>query len=188
MRKELDEELCRKYPRIFRDRRAPMTHTAMCWGFDCSDGWYNIINMLCANIQSHVRIKRQQRLEALLMNRALSRAMKGDESTLNRLSKWQRDQVLSNMKDPEPQCFPVPRKMNVVATQLKEKYGTLRFYVYGADDYVNGLIQMAEAMSVVTCETCGAPGEEREGGWIRTLCDEHAKEQGYHSEEEENEG
>lgn len=180
MRKELDEELCRKYPQIFRGRHTPMTQTAMCWGFDCDDGWYNIIDMLCANIQSHVRSKREQRFKSLLMNRALTRAMKGDESTLNRLPKWQRDQVLDNLSDPEPQCFPVPRKMNVIATQVKEKYGTLRFYVYGADDYVNGLIQMAEAMSAVTCETCGAPGKERVGSWIRTLCDEHAKEQGYY--------
>ena len=184
MRKELDEELCRKYPRIFRDRHAPMTYTAMCWGFDCGDGWYKIIDMLCAHIQNHVRSKRQQRLEALLMNRALTRAIRGDESTLNRLPQWRRDQVLGNLSAPEPQCFPVPRKMNVVATQVKEKYGTLRFYVYGADEYVHGLIQMAEAMSMITCETCGAPGKERGGGWIRTLCDEHAKEQGYYSEEE----
>ena len=187
MRKELDEELCRKYPRIFRDRHAPMTQTAMCWGFECGDGWYKIIDMLCAYIQSHVRWLRQQRLEALLMNRALTRAMKGDESTLNRLPKWWRDQVLSNLEDLEPQCFPVPRKMNVVATDVKEKYGALRFYVYGADEYVHGLIQMAEAMSMITCETCGSPGKERGGGWTRTLCDEHAKEQGYYSEEEENE-
>jgi len=35
---------------------------------------------------------------------------------------------------------------------------------------------MAEAMSEVTCEQCGAPGEERGGGWIVTLCDTHAGE------------
>lgn len=180
MRKELDEALCKKYPRIFRDRHAPMTRTAMCWGFDCGDGWYNIIDILCEAIDSHVRQQREQRCAALLMNRALSRAIRGDRSTLNRLPRYQQNCVLSNLEDPEPQCFPVPRKMNVVATQVKEKYGTLRFYVYGADEYIDGMIHMAEGISARTCETCGNPGKIRDGGWIRTLCDEHAEEQGYH--------
>jgi hypothetical protein len=29
-----------------------------------------------------------------------------------------------------------------------------------------------------TCEVCGQPGKRREGGWIKTLCDEHASAQG----------
>ena len=180
MRKELDEELCRKYPRIFRDRHADMRATAMCWGFDCGNGWYNIIDVLCRVIDSHVRQQREQRCAALLMNRALSRAIRGDRSTLNRLPRYLQNCVLSNLEDPEPQCFRVPRKINVVATQVKEKYGTLRFYVYGADEYIDGMIHMAEGMSATTCETCGNPGKIRDGGWTRTLCDEHAKEQGYY--------
>ena len=42
MRKELDEKLCEKYPLIFKNRHADMTETAMCWGFECGDGWFNI--------------------------------------------------------------------------------------------------------------------------------------------------
>jgi hypothetical protein len=30
-----------------------MTETAMCWGFEHGDGWFNIINQLCGNIQNH---------------------------------------------------------------------------------------------------------------------------------------
>ncbi len=44
MRKELDEALCAKYPLIFKDRNADMRTTAMCWGLECGDGWYNIID------------------------------------------------------------------------------------------------------------------------------------------------
>ena len=47
MKQELDELLCAKYPLIFKDRNAPMTQTAMCWGFDCGDGWFTIIDTLC---------------------------------------------------------------------------------------------------------------------------------------------
>ena len=62
---------------------------------------------------------------------------------------------------------------------MKEKYGTLRFYYDGGDDYIAGIVHMAENMSARTCETCGAPGKIRRGGWIRTLCDEHAEKQNY---------
>ena len=60
----------------------------------------------------------------------------------------------------------------VVAVQIKEKFGELRFYYTGGDQYVAGLVAMAEAMSTVTCENCGHPGESRRPGWVATLCDE----------------
>ena len=63
-----------------------------------------------------------------------------------------------------------------VVGQVKEKFGGLRFYFDGPnDDYISGLITMAESMSYRICEDCGKPGEVRSGGWIRTLCDEHAR-------------
>jgi|LWDU01.1.fsa_nt_gi hypothetical protein len=51
MNKILDENLVKKYPKIFRDRRGDMLTTAMCWGFDCDDGWYSIIDRLCKCLQ-----------------------------------------------------------------------------------------------------------------------------------------
>lgn len=53
---------------------------------------------------------------------------------------------------------------------IKEKFGTLRFYFRGGDDYIHGAVQLAEYMSGCLCEDCGAPGSLRDGGWIRTLC------------------
>jgi len=64
----------------------------------------------------------------------------------------------------------------VVAIQIKEKFGTLRFYYNGGDDTIGGMVRMAESMSSVTCEECGNPGKTRGPGWIRTLCDHHEKE------------
>lgn len=186
MREELDNKLCAKYPKIFRDRNAPMNQTCMCWGFEHGDGWYNIIDMMCANIQHHVDWTRKQRLNALLYNRALSRAIKGDLSTYNRLSVWQRNQIDDDLKDLEPQLRHVPEACpQVVAMQVKEKFGTLRFYYSGGDDIVRGIERMADSMSAVMCEECGAPGRSRRGGWIRTLCDTHAEEQGYYTTEED---
>lgn len=64
----------------------------------------------------------------------------------------------------------------VTVEQVKEKFGTLRFYYQGGDDYISGLVTMAETMSGHTCEVCGAPGQRTGGGWIRTLCSKHAEE------------
>lgn len=51
MREELEDKLFDKYPDIFADRHLPMTQTCMCWGIDCGDGWYDLIDRLCAKIQ-----------------------------------------------------------------------------------------------------------------------------------------
>lgn len=129
MRKELDQQLCEKYPKIFANRYKPMTETAMCWGFDVGDGWYTIIDSLCGQIQNHIDWKNR------------------DEKKV----------------------------AQVVASQVKEKFGGLRFYYDGGDDYVDGMVRMAESWAVNTCEICGKPGKLRGGGWLYTACDEHTK-------------
>jgi hypothetical protein len=62
---------------------------------------------------------------------------------------------------------------NVVIDQIKEKFGTLRFYVTGGDDMIDGMIWMAEHMSGHICEVCGNRGKMRTKGWMVTLCDLH---------------
>jgi hypothetical protein len=66
--------------------------------------------------------------------------------------------------------------------QLKEKYAGLRIYDNGHDDYIAGVIAMAESLSYVTCETCGKPGRvccAQGGYWLKTLCPEHMREFSY---------
>ena len=67
------------------------------------------------------------------------------------------------------------KKEGVAILQIKEKFGTLRFYASKAPDHVRAAINDAEAKSAETCEMCGAPGERRSDGWIRTLCGKCAK-------------
>jgi hypothetical protein len=55
--------------------------------------------------------------------------------------------------------------------QVKEKFGLLRVYHSGGSEYMAGVVRMAEDISGKTCEVCGQPGEQRKGGWIKTLCD-----------------
>jgi hypothetical protein len=54
MRQELDDLLCQRYPDIFRDRHGNQEETGMCWGFCCGEGWFDIINDLCAEITARV--------------------------------------------------------------------------------------------------------------------------------------
>lgn len=127
MKQEFDEMLCARYPKLMANRHKTMQETCMYWGFECGDGWFNILNQLMGNIQHHID------------------------------SKNKKEEV-------------VPQ---VVLDQVKEKFGTLRFYYTGGDDYIRGMVSMAEAMSGVTCEVCGKPGETNYGGWIKTRCEEH---------------
>jgi len=56
-------------------------------------------------------------------------------------------------------------------TQVKEKFGGLRFYVNSSDDYIAGLISFAEGMSYKTCSACGEKSSNQvRRGWIYTLC------------------
>jgi len=107
MSPELDRTLCNRYPAIFAERHAPATQSAMGWGFMLDDGWYALLDLLCAALQ------RETNLRAA------------------------------------PQ---------VVATQVKEKFGSLHFRVHAASDRQRVMIALAERASTRICEVCGKPG------------------------------
>jgi len=75
-------------------------------------------------------------------------------------------------------CHPVVQQ--VKATQVKEKFGTLRFSVQGTDAHIEALIATAEAQSAQICERDGTPGQLRvQQGHYQTLCDDCAHTLGY---------
>lgn len=124
MKKELDEKLCAKYPKIFANRHGDKMTTAMCWGFACGDGWYWLIDRLCSNLQ------------------------------------WNTDKNNRDGKYPQ-----------VVASQVKEKFGGLCFYVESATPEQYAVISFAETLSNYTCEECGTTKNiGHTQGWITTLC------------------
>lgn len=127
MNEKLDELLCQRYPKMMVNRDKSMMETCMCWGFECGDGWFNILDQLMGSIQHHIDWKNKK------------------------------EEVVAQ----------------VTLNQVKEKFGTLRFYYSGGDDYIDGLVTMAESMSGVTCEECGLPGTQTQGGWIKTACAAH---------------
>jgi hypothetical protein len=61
--------------------------------------------------------------------------------------------------------------------QIKEKFGSLRFYTNCEyDDKITKLIVEAENKSAVTCEACGKPSKIRGATYHLSLCDECWKE------------
>ena len=57
-------------------------------------------------------------------------------------------------------------------TQVKEKYGSLRFYIGSGSNRTFDLIDAAERESETTCEACGSPGTIIEEGWYKCRCPE----------------
>lgn len=127
MKLELQNKLFAKYPKIFRQKDESMQVTCMCWGIECGDGWYDLLDELCSKIQAYVDKKGIPQVEA---------------------------------------------------TQVKEKFATLRFYTGGVDgeswDDIQDIIEEAEIKSAHTCDVCGKMGNLRGRGWLMTRCDEHS--------------
>jgi len=99
--------------------QSPFAHR----GFECGDGWYDLVDALCLQLQFAT-------------------------------------------KNGAPQ---------VVASQVKEKFGKLRFYTCGHSAEQEGMIELAETMSARLCEVCGNRGRIVEERWLRTRCPEHQK-------------
>lgn len=201
MNKKPQEKLFKKYPKIFQDKDKLMSETCMCWGIEHGPGWYDILDNLCSLIQSHVdnspRVCKDSKFKQWskqLWNRiawnhifypigrkfckldSIPKSYLNTDPKYNEYKKiWNRWykysdkwQLKSEYKKP-----PYNKNRQVIFVQVKEKYGTLRVYCNNADEYVCGLISMAEAMSNITCEECGSTKDiKKTKGWIKTLCGE----------------
>ena len=147
-----------RFPILFQDSKKDMTQTCMCWGIECSTGWFHIIEQLCTVLEFY------------------------------------------NLE------FVKNHKIAIVADQVKEKFGTLRFYYTVRDvdktgiavssdfelspekenqlriakDYLemlaDNIIREAEHMTENTCANCGVPLDDDNrvvtNGWITYLCKE----------------
>jgi hypothetical protein len=174
MKQELDKLLCEKYPKMMVNRNKNMQETCMCWGFECGDGWFNILDQLMGNIQHHIDWREKQRNGAMEYNEMAAQAKAGNFELFEETMK-----ALPNDEYKEKRLGEivaggfrqVPKSIaQVTLDQVKEKFGTLRFYYSGGDDYISGMVSLAESMTGVTCESCGNIGESRGGGWIHTYC------------------
>ncbi len=64
MTPELQDALYRAWPETFRQKDWDATRTAMCWGFQCGDGWSGLIDAVCEVMTAHARSGAHGILEA----------------------------------------------------------------------------------------------------------------------------
>lgn len=167
----MNNELKTRYPLIFPDKCEIST----------GPGWFRILDALCATIQCHIENNRHQLQANQKYNEMVAELQQGNDAPfLAYFSSWpensdyvreRRQSILvEGPRQLAPEC------PQVVARQIKEKFGGLRFYYDGGDDVVHGAVMMAEAWANVTCDQCGERGESNNtGGWIATRCEIHRK-------------
>ena len=186
MNKENQDKLFEKYPKIFRQKDLSMDQTCMCWGIECGDGWYPILDALCAEIQIRCNqdlwiydqgpIKRCliEAYTRVIWNPILSKFAKWyylrripnsytpaetDPKELARYrDAWKRHSAFTNRFLPKVTYRNSGAKKypQVEFTQVKEKFGTLRVYAENCDEGAYAAIAMAERWSETVCEDCGS--------------------------------
>lgn len=128
MKTELEDKLFNDFPLLY-DRNSDMKNSSMGFGFECGDGWYELIREL------------SERLYPLV--EAISTDEYGSYCS---------------------------------ATQVKEKYGTLRFYMTVTTAQMDDILEEFEDRSSRICEACGKPGNlENINYWLSTTCEEHRR-------------
>lgn len=115
------EDIFKKYPKLFRQKDLSKTETCMCWGITVGAGWLPIIDVLCGMIQLYCDVHPEVQIEA---------------------------------------------------TQVKEKYGSLRFYFEPYNKRIEHWVEMAEALSARTCEECGSMKSAKinDSGYLSCRC------------------
>jgi hypothetical protein len=65
-----------------------------------------------------------------------------------------------------------PELSDIEVTEIKEKYGGLRFYINYGTDEIFDIIDEYEKKSYTICERCGKPGKLTKNNyrWYKTLC------------------
>lgn len=175
MSPELDKKLCEKYPKIFTNRHK--SEVPMSFGFEIGDGWYELIDNLCFALEY-----------------TYTSSAPISEEDGKRLGV----KPIKFKASDNPIYFYGIKSPQVVADQVKEKYGTLRFYYSlefdehtaelaekypeierinnGYANFIRGIVHFAEIASSKICEISGEKGEMHiRNGWFKVLNKELAK-------------
>lgn len=171
------DELYTKYPKIFGCKKVDKRYPFPMFGFEIGEGWFDLIDRACTLVQGHIDSSRKNRASAIRYNRALKRALKNNDLTglewyfsFGRdKDNWAKTQAALAVASAKYRVVP-EAVTQLVATQIKEKWGMLSFYYANGDEYCDGVIRMAEYMSGCICEICGKPGKSNNNGWIKVKC------------------
>jgi len=141
-----NQEIINKHPVLFRNAQIDEDTGERRFSFECDKGWATLLDVLC----SYLTHRHDSLISSIEYNEKIG-------------------------KDSEPLQKELDETDWPSVEQIKEKFGTLRFYTNSITDEQHAYVAFAETMSGHICEVCGNSGVPRGGGWIRTLCDEHTK-------------
>jgi hypothetical protein len=160
MKKELELQLVEKYPVIFQEYGGDMRKTCMYWGFECGDGWNNLIHSLCQTINSLIKDKNIK---------VIAHQVKEKFGGLRFYYGVESKQTLMGRIDYRIRNFMFKHKWGVAYWKIidfrKKFYKTI-------SEKISDSVDRAEGQSYKICEICGKPGMTTRGGWIKTLCEE----------------
>lgn len=178
MTPELEDKLIRRFPMVFASRYADMSRTCMCWGMSCGDGWYEAIYLACLGIEEEYNkyYPWYKRLWHRLSFHIIPRWNKFISHQPEWMYKTYKAKNYRREFKNKRFYIHMPSWAGQ-ASQVKEKFGTLRFYLHSETDKMSTYVDYAERLTENLCETCGKYGKLRGKGWYYTSCEEHAKEQ-----------
>jgi hypothetical protein len=108
MTPHLTQQLFERFDQLYRGRHLPLTQNLMSLGFQCGDGWFDLIYTLSEQIERYGQTH--------------------------------------------------PEAAAVMTVQVKQKFGTLRFYVQPKLPEIEALITAAAQQSAQICEVTGQAG------------------------------
>jgi hypothetical protein len=169
MKAELQNILIEKYSKMFgyllEPNEGPIIPIQ--FGFECGDGWYMLLDELMSEIQNHIEnIEKQDHKEIKSwfwrhIMKSIDKRIFYKQKKTRKFFNWIKT-FFKHEKEPVPY---------IKLTQIKEKFGGLRFYYNGGDDTIDGMVRLAESLSYQICEYCGTTiniGQTK--GWIVTCC------------------
>lgn len=136
------------------------------FGFECGDGWFTILDELMASIQNHIKNENSNRDHRLKHKfpKFLQKCycqIHWKRKKLKKFIWWIIERFPRGVEHIPP----------IQITQVKEKFGGLCFYFTGGDDYILGMVSLAENLSYRTCELCGSTNDVgMTQGWLRAVC------------------
>jgi len=178
MKQELQEILMGKYPDIFRDRNRPMTETLICFGLEVGDGWYTVIDNLChelTTIQNECNLiakASQVKEKFATLHFYIDIVPTKDCDIITNTRVWLTNFRLLVCKMHAYWLLPLIDRFTHVSYQGPHYGPYKRFNMYKWTRRIHDAINKAEAVSAVTCELCGEPGNcDTSHAWIATVCD-----------------
>ena len=144
MNKKLQQKLFRKYPLIFQDRFKTGDITRMCDGICCGDGWYELIDEVCEQLNllgKHFGI--------LVTFFQVKEKFAGLRLYINR------PEINPDFSRHRPCLRLSPKQKNTLSKIVRK------------------IIHYGECQSYRVCDTCGESryGHKRYGAWLYAMCD-----------------